>query len=419
MRAPSIRLAIMASLTFLILWIGSALVGAVAALAGAVDVADVLDSDAWTILLPALGFIGLMIFGMAQQFVPLYSGRNLWSPRTALVQVAWGISGVVLVLLGPSFEPYGLALWLASVVLFFAILIMTLRTEPMPTRPQGRRPEFAIMDRYGIPMTSAAILYLAAASVGLLLASPTDGPLVPWASLHWFSFLHLYTLGFIALMVFGVGFHLLPRFLDVAPRLGVARAIVVLALPGPLLVALTMPFLGTSDLWFLFAFFAILEAAAAVLFAALVLDVWRRSEHRRPASTFNAAAGLWLILGVALAALFGLDAQDTLAWVPVHGWVNLLGFAGFEIFGVTHEVLPPFTSKGLAVSRRVTRVDFVLAVLGLALVVASYAASLGGFPFDGGVLAVLGFAVLLAMALLYAYGTVWSLLGVVRRPRPQ
>lgn len=417
MRYPSIRVAILASLAYLGIWIGSSLVQTWADLSGDAALVSALSSREWTVLLPGLGFIGLMIMGMAQQFVPLYSGRELWNPRAALVQVSWAAAGVWLLLLGPSFELFGLGLWFAATVLFLFLILMTLRTQPLPVRPQGKRPEFMRMDRYGIPMTSAAVLYLIVASAGLFLASPSAAPVVPFAAENWFSFFHLYTLGFVTLMIFGVGFHLFPRFLDTPPRLALAKAILVLALPGPALVALTMPFLGDPAAGFVFALFAAVEATAAVLFAILVLDVWWRSERRRPSSAFNAVAGLWLVLGVGLATLFGIDPVHFLAWAPAHGWVNLLGFAGFEILGVTHEILPPFTSKGLRVSRGVTRADLVLAVVGLGLVVSSYDATLQGSTSLGDTMALAGFAILLVMVLLYACGTVWALFGIVRPKR--
>lgn len=405
----------MASLGYLILWIVSSLVRAWAAWAGAADLLSALSRASWALYLPALGFIGLMIMGMAQQFIPLYSGRELWSGRGALLQVSVSIAGVALLLIDPALEPVGLALWLLGTILFLLWILLTLRSQKLPVRPQGKHPEFRAMDVLGIPMTSAAVLYLIAASVGFLLASPSNAALVPFAADHWFSFFHLYTLGFIALMVFGVGFHLFPRFTDTVPNLRVAKTITAMAVPGPALVALTLPFLDTPSLEFVFTLSAVFEAIAAVLFAVLVLDLWNRSEHRRPASAFNAAAGLWLILGVTFASLFGIAPDATLQWVPAHGWINLLGFAGFEIFGVTHEVLPPFTSMGLKVSRRVTRVDFALGNGGLAAVVLSYAASVFAYPELSFLLAAVGFSVLLALALLYASGTSYALFGIVHK----
>ncbi len=406
----------MASLGYLILWMASSLALYAGLLVGNDVLTTLLTRGTWVVFLPALGFIGLMIFGMAQQFVPLYSGRNLWNPRFAFAQVVVAIAGVALILPSPSLEPLGFGLWLLAALMFIVLLLMTLRSPQLPTRPAGKHPEYLSMDRLGIPMTSTAVLYLIAASVGFLLESPSTAPLVPFARDNYYSWLHLYTLGFVALMIFGVGFHLLPRFLDTVPNLRLAKVIMAMALPGPALVAGTMPFLDTPSAEIVFAVFAVFEAVAAVLFALLVLDVWNRSPHRRPASAFNATAGLWLILGVTFASLFGIAPELTLQWVPAHGWINLFGFAGFEIFGVTHEVLPPFTSKGLLVSRRVTRVDFVLANTGLGLVVLSFAASiLGAEAFSNG-LAVLGLALLLAMTVLYAVGVTWSLFGVARRP---
>ncbi len=401
----------------LTLWMVSALVRTWAAFAGDGSLAAVLSSTDWELYLPALGFIGLMIMGMAQQFIPLYSGREMWSGHGALAQVVVAIAGVALVLLAPVVDPLlelaGLILWLVGTLLFLLWILMTLRSEKLPVRPQGKHAEFHVLDRLGIPMTSAAVLYLIASSVGFVLASPGSAPLVPFVADHWFSFFHLYTLGFIVLMVFGVGFHLFPRFTDAVPNLRLARVITAMALPGPAIVALTMPFLDVPALDAVFVVAALFEAIAAFLFAVLVLDLWNRAAQRRPASVFNATAGLWLILGVTFASLFGIAPDVALAWVPAHGWINLLGFAGFEIFGVTHEVLPPFTSMGLPVSRRVTRIDFALANAGLALVVLSYAATIAGAPLPGTVLAFAGLGLLLGMASLYTWGTSYALFGIV------
>ncbi len=412
-RYPSIRVAIVASLAYLALWIASSLVRVLAEMSGSTGLAAALSGTAWALYLPALGFIGLMVMGMAQQFIPLYSGRELWSGRGALLQISVAVAGVALLLIDPVLERLGLALWLLGTLLFLLWILMTLRSPKLPVRPVGKHSEFHRMDVLGIPMTSAAVLYLIAASVGFVLASPSDAPLIPFAAEHWFSFLHLYTLGFIVLMVFGVGFHLFPRFTDTVPDLRLAKVITAMALPGPAMVALTMPFLDTPSIESVFAIFAVFEASAAVLFAFLVLGLWRRSPQRRPASAFNATAGLWLILGVTFASLFGIVPGLTLRWAPAHGWINLLGFAGFEIFGVTHEVLPPFTSMGLKISRNVTRCDFALANAGLAGVVLSYAVSLFGFPAAGDFIAVVGFSILLAMVGLYAWGTGYALFGIV------
>src|SRR3990172_11749885 len=87
MRSPSTRLAVVSSLMFLVLWLGSSLLEALASLAGRTDVTAFLSRRAWTYDLPLLGFIGLMILGMAQHFVPMFSGRALWDGRVAMAQV--------------------------------------------------------------------------------------------------------------------------------------------------------------------------------------------------------------------------------------------------------------------------------------------------------------------------------------------
>jgi len=155
-----------------------------------------------------------------------------------------------------------------------------------------------------------------------------------------------------------------------------------------------------------------------VLFALLVVDLWRRSPKRRMASLFNVVGVLWLGLGVGLGALMGLAPAAYLGWAPAHGWINLLGFAGFQILGVTHEVLPPYASRGLRAIRAATRVHLLLAVLGLGLVVSAQDAVLRGDLSLGGTLSRVGFALLLAMSLSYSAGTVSTLRDIARGRAP-
>ncbi len=412
----------MSSLGFLLAWMVSRL-----AYWSAVAVADArawgfLMGTPWELYLPLLGFLGLMIMGMAQHFVPLFSGRELYSERFGVMQVSLAVAGVLLVLASPAYTPLemaGTGLWLLASVLFVALILATLRRPSSVPRPPERRPGLRQVDRWAVPMTAAAIFYLVAASVGFFLASPEDAPLVAWAAGNWFAFLHLYTLGFVTLMVFGVGFHLFPRFLDVVPRLAGVRAVVVLGLAGPVGVAATIPFLEAGSLVeAAFVFFAAFEATAAVLYAVLILGVWARSAKRRPAARFTASGVLWLIVGVGLGTLFGLgpylgrSAGALLEWVPAHGWINLLGFAGFEVFGVTHEILPPFTPRGLKAVRGSTLADFLLANVGLGLVLVGYADLIGGDAIAAAVF-VLAYAALSIMALVYLVGTVMTLQAIV------
>ena len=418
MRYPSTRLAVVSSLMFLVLWLGSSLLEALASLAGRTDVTAFLSRRAWTYDLPLLGFIGLMILGMAQHFVPMFSGRALWDGRVAMAQVLVADAGVALTLtLPPEAEFVGLGLWALAALLFVVLILLTLRSEEIGVRPMERRPGLGRVDRLAIPMTGAAILYLLAASVGFLLAALPGDP--ARVTVHWFSFLHLYTLGFISLMVFGVGLHLLPRFLDAVPNRAAVRVLLVLALPSPAGVALLMPLLHSfaDPLRPLFVLVASMEALAALLFSALVGVLWWTSGKRRPATSFHVLAGLWLSLGVALGVAFGVDPVATLGWAPAHGWVNLLGFAGFSILGVLAEVLPPYAARGPAAIRRATRAHQVLGTLGLLLVLAGIDAAVRGTPGVAGILSVLGFAGLLAVAGSVAAGTLGTLLGI-RTGRP-
>ncbi len=248
-----------------------------------------------------------------------------------------------------------------------------------------------------------------------MLNAPGGDPLVPALAGYGSSFVHLYVGGFVTLALFGFVLHLLPRFLEVVPAARWVSVLAALAIPSPIGVALSLPFAGTDDpRGALLVGFAAAEAMASIVFAGLVFGMWRRSSRRRPAASFSVLGGGWLALGSFLAVYMAVVPGGTSRWLPAHGWIVLLGFATFEIFGLIHEILLPYVTGGLRAWRLGVRAHEVFATLGLLSVLLSAGLAVEGSPRSSVILGFVGFGFLLAMGVSVAVGTLRTVAAISR-----
>lgn len=288
--------------------------------------------------LALFGFVGLMLLGMAYQFVPTFSGRMLARTDLALASLVaahvGAAGGFAALAAAPRWAWVPMALWFLGALLWSANLLLTLRGPKVEALEKGLIPMESLgvrgsprqrVDRWARVATAAVPFYLLAASAGLVAAY---GGLYPYAPP-----LHLYTTGVVLLMIVGAGYHLLPRFTGVVPPPAYAALNVLAAIPGPAGVALAIE--GPPEL---FPPAALLEATAGLLFAGFVLSSLLRTERRLASYWFYGASAASLALGVVLGLAFAVHYEWRI-YVPAHAWVNLLGFAGFMIAGVTLDAL--------------------------------------------------------------------------------
>jgi cytochrome c oxidase cbb3-type subunit 1 len=86
---------------------------------------------------------------------------------------------------------------------------------------------------------------------------------------------------------------------------------------------------------------------------------------------FIRASLVWLGTGVLIGLAMAFWPEEALAYRPAHVHANLLGFVSMMIFGVAYHVIPRFTGNPLH-SRRLARIHFRVANLGLALLVGGW-----------------------------------------------
>jgi hypothetical protein len=208
---------------------------------------------------------------------------------------------------------------------------------------------------------------------------------------------HLLAAGAATLLVLAIGFRLLPRLLVATP----SRALVAVALPsgavGPILLATS--FLGGLP----FRVGAALEALAVVGFATALAWMVVRSDRRRVGVYAVIAAAAMGALGV----LLGLDFAFRGLSAPLadaHARLNLLGFLGLTIVGVTYHFYPPGAGRFAGAGDRTALATVGLLAGGLLVEVVGLVAGVRGAV-------LVGRLAVLAGSLGYAYliaGLLWQ-----------
>ncbi len=284
------------------------------------------------------GFVLTFAFGKAYALVPSYFDRPLAAPAAPTLHAALAVGGVASLaaadLGGPGvLEPVGAVAWALGVATFVVTVAATVRDNPTgaETGTGDHAAERRPVDRLANAAVPVVVAYLAVGAA-LTVADALDlsVPFVVGTA----GVSHLLAAGGAALLVFAVGFRLLPRLLVVPVSRPPAALVLGTGAVGPAVLAVSL----YRDPWF--AVGAVVEATAVVGFAATYLVLFGRSERRRVGFYAVAVGALAGVAGVSLglhAALAGFQS----GLLPAHRRLNLLGFLGLTIVGVALTLYPP------------------------------------------------------------------------------
>jgi hypothetical protein len=357
------------------------------------------------VLLGVYGFVLLTVFGKAYSLVPSYFERQLSVPWAPAVQYPLSVLGVLALaggqILGVAWlRATGSGLWLAGAAVFVGALGWTLRGNL--TGAETGTGE-ASADRAGVDRAANAFIPVAVAYllVGGYETAATYGPLVPLLTGYPPQATHLVAAGAAALMLFAVGFRLLPRFLVATPPRGAVYVVLPAGALGPALVAAGLPE-GP-----LFVAGAALEAIAVLGFAATYGVLFARTDRDR--------VGLWGPLGGvsagAAAALVGLHfafVAITPGLTTAHYRLMTAGLLGLSIVGTAYQFYPPAVATLPGAGDRMALAS--LGLLGGGLALEAVGLVVAGPPATAA-----GRLVGLVGAALYAYLLVGIFLGKRRR----
>lgn len=357
------------------------------------------------VTLGLFGFVLHMLFGKAYSLVPSYFDRELAVSRAPSVHLPLAVAGTgclavaPLAAVGPVVGTVGALLWAAGVTVFLMTILATIRDNLTGAETgtgdhnADRRP----VDRAANAVMPVAFLYLALGSYATLAARLALPMLVdgypPRVS-------HLLAAGTAALLVFAIGFRLLPRFLVATPP----RSLVYVVLPagalGPALLAFGLPS-GP-----LLKAGAVVESVAVVGFAAAYGWLFRTTERNRLAFYGILAGALAGLAVISFGSFFAFEGIHP-AMVVAHYRLALLGFLGLTIVGVAFQFYPPTVARFPLAGERLA-IGILLGLAGgLAVEVAGIVAGFHPAVLGGRVLTFLG-----------AVGYAYLLLGLfVQRAR--
>ncbi len=349
------------------------------------------------VVLALYGFVLHTVFGKAYSLVPTYFDSELAAPRAPAVQFPLTVLGVVgMAVAAHPAGPVGLAtpaatLWSLGVCVFLGTLLWTVRGNltgretATGAHNAHRRP----VDRLANAFVPVALGYLLLGTYSTLALHTGLPALVTGPA----QVTHLLAAGTAGVLVFALGFRLLPRFLTAQPPRALVAVVLSTGAVGPALLAT-----GLYTSWQGVA--AVVESVAVVGFAVGVWLLFARAKRRRVGSYGVVAGALAGVVGVAIGLSFVLWSTDP-ALVRTHLRVNLLGFLGLTILGIAYQFYPPAAGRWPGSTDRTALASLGCIVAGLAL---QLFGPVGGLP----VLQPLGTGVALAGGLLYGY-----LLGAV------
>ncbi len=161
-----------------------------------------------------LGFVTMMIFGVSYHLIPIFSERDFYSPLLAFIHLALSNIGTLGIIIFMLFLNYAVVkvcalIVVISLLVFVFNMMMTFLSKPRKSEiynPFGKGDKEA--DKVAINFTRWSIIYL-------LIGCPIGAAMffkpaliASFRPIH----AHINLMGFVSLMIFGVSYHMFPRF---------------------------------------------------------------------------------------------------------------------------------------------------------------------------------------------------------------
>ncbi|MXV64286.1 hypothetical protein GS429_19890 [Natronorubrum sp. JWXQ-INN-674] len=354
-----------------------------------------------TVPLGVFGFVLHVVFGKAYTLIPSYFARELAVPRAPAIHLPFALVGTIGAFAAgigigpPTVAVVGAASWFVGCLVFVIALGVTVRDNPTGRETgtgatETHRKRVDRLANAAVPVVFAYLLVGSALPLAAEFGIETPVSAIGPATTH------LVAAGTAALLVFAIGFRLLPRLLVASTSPTLAGIVLGTGIVGPALLAV-----GFRE-GPVFHIGAGLQSVALVGFAVGYADLYRRSERRRVggrAVLAGACYGILVaVLGLAFAILSATSVPATA--FDAHYRLAIGGFVGLTIVGVTFHFYPPAVASTPGIGTRTASASVAALVGGLGLEVVGLLAPASTLVGFGRWLAVVG-AVLYA-AVLYS-----------------
>lgn len=167
-----------------------------------------------------LGFVTMMIFGVTYHIIPMFAGKGFYSPALAYTHLFLsnlGVIGIITFLLFSSYYPTEIhpvvriaaVLEAASLMVFIVNMLLTfIKGIPGtgPPNPFGTTDKET--DLVATRYTSVSIIYFFTGCILGTFMFLRPGNIYSIMPAH----AHINLVGFVSMMIFGVSYHMFPRF---------------------------------------------------------------------------------------------------------------------------------------------------------------------------------------------------------------
>lgn len=370
-----------------------------------------------------LGWVSMMIMGVSYFVIPVFIRKNPFSDKALTLHLVLANVGIIGMSACFALQNYDLLPVFAVIEVFsvylFLFNIVSTAVKGIPVKSSPPEWDFLTgeadeeVDRWASYFTQAATFYFViACSIGGYISLSASG----WSYLK--VHFHLNLVGWVTMMIYGVAYHIFPRFSSRDIRNGaLVGKHFILANVGIILMTVAMVYAEKGDnelaAYYMLIFAGLIEGLSGIIFVYNILpSINSAKDIMGKASVRFALASLsYLVLGLILGILISIDSDLASKLRPVHSHLHVLGWITMMIYGVGLYIVPAFNGKKLY-SRIIAKVQFWIANLGLIgfllLYPFTHLKGLAGF-----------FAAFeLLAALLFIYNMARTIFGAAKKEQP-
>ena len=323
-----------------------------------------------------LGWVSMMIIGVSYFVIPVFLKKAPYSERAItlhFILANLGIIGMSIALIDLQMTLLAISAVieaLSAYLFLFNIISTAIKGRPLDEIPSVGRfltgENDGEVDKWASSFTQAATFYfVGGCTLGAYIALSPAG----WGYLR--IHFHVNLLGWVTMMIYGVAYHIFPRFSGNPVRVvSLVRTNYIIANAGLLLMIAALVYsemAGDTPLaGFMVAFAGVVEGIAGVIFVYNILpSVADAAQTMGKASVRFVSASLsYLIIGIAFGLLMALSPDYAVRFMPVHAHLNVLGWITMMIYGVGYYIIPQFAGKRLY-SQGLAMTQFWIANIGL------------------------------------------------------
>lgn len=341
----------------------------------------------WPNLIPAirpihshinlLGWVSMMIIGVTYFVIPLFVKREPFSNfffTLHFVTANLGIVGMTV-----AFTNWNMKLLVVSAIVeafssyLYLFNIVSTAVKGTPSSPRNASVGQFLMEKADDTTDKWATFFTQVSTTYFIIGSTLGAYMTIYpGSLSYFRVhFHVTLLGWVTMMIYGVAYHIFPRFSNALVRyVPLVRANFILANIGLVFMTASLIYAektGNSKLsgWAI-GLSGIIEATAGIIFIYNIFPTVTKSLQKmgRASILFVRSSLFYLLTGTILGLSLAFQPNLAIKLMPVHAHVNVLGWITMMMFGVGLYIIPKFSGKELY-SHKIAMLQFWIANIGL------------------------------------------------------